>query len=229
MMDDLSSRASFEIRQCTRESCRLRFSVETADRRAERCPQCRAPAVVVGKPFRQAAIPQAGEQQSSREAGPQVEILLDNIRSAWNVGSMMRTADGAGVRRVHLCGVSATPENPKVAKTALGAEKSLSWSFHPDGLAAVQSFKDQGLPVWALEGGDRAESLFGGAIQPPVGRMVLVVGNELTGIDPGLLELCDRVVSLPMLGVKGSLNVAVAFGIAVYAIRFGLGRVLPDQ
>ena len=135
---------------------------------------------------------------------------------------MFRAADGAGVRQVHLCGVSPTPPNPKVAKTALGAEKSLPWAFYPDGLEAARSMQARGLRLWALEGGARAVSLFEAANDLPGAPLGLVVGNELTGVDPGLLEMCDRVVSLPMSGMKGSLNVAVAFGIAVYFIRFGL-------
>jgi 23S rRNA (guanosine2251-2'-O)-methyltransferase len=181
---------------------------------------CRAPVEALGEPYgRQTVSPQASEAP-----GPPLEVLLDNIRSAWNVGSMLRSADGAGVRRVHLCGVSAWPDNPKVAKTALGAERSLPWQHAPDGVALARSLKAAGLRLWALEGGERAQPLFelrADVAGPPI---VLVAGNELTGVDPGILALCERVASLPMAGVKGSLNVAVAFGIAVYTIRYGLAR-----
>ncbi len=211
----------FEIRQCTRESCGLRFSIESGDRRGEKCPVCRAPAVLVKEPYGRAEVSQEINQ---RATGPELEVLLDNIRSAWNVGAMMRTADGAGVRKVLLCGVSSTPENPKVSKTALGAETSLPWSFHPDGVAAARALKESGMCLWALEGGKRAVSLFDVLDELPGAPLVLVAGNELTGVDPDLIDLCDRVVALPMQGVKGSLNVAVAFGIAVYTIRFGGGR-----
>jgi len=213
---DLAS-PQFEVRQCTRETCRLRFSVQTGDHRGERCPLCRAQTIVLDEIYeRQTIQPPAGPG-----SGPEMEVLLDNIRSAWNVGAMLRTADGAGVRRVHLCGVSSTPNNPKVAKTALGAEKSMPWTFHPDGVAAARALKDHGLRLWALEGGSRAESLFDLPAEMPGASVVLVAGNELSGVDPGIIDLCDRVVCLPMQGIKGSLNVAVAFGIAVYYIRFG--------
>ena len=208
----------FQVRQCTRETCGLRFSIQFGDRRGERCPLCRAETIVLDQTYERQVIHQPAVQSS----GPELEVLLDNIRSAWNVGSMLRTADGAGVRRVHLCGVSSTPDNPKVAKTALGAEKSLPWTFHPDGVAAARSLKEQGLRLWALEGGLRAESLFDQSTELPGAPVVLVAGNELTGVDPGILDLCERVVCLPMQGIKGSLNVAVAFGIAVYYIRFGM-------
>lgn len=207
----------FQVLQCTRETCGLRFSVQSGDLRGERCPLCRAETVVLEQTYDRQAIHQPARQGS----GPALEVLLDNIRSAWNVGSMMRTADGAGVRHVHLCGVSSTPENPKVSKTALGAEKSLPWTFHHDGVTAARALKEQGLRLWALEGGPRAESLFDLPSELPGAPLVLVAGNELSGVDPGILDLCDRVVCLPMQGIKGSLNVAVAFGIAVYYIRFG--------
>jgi len=214
-VDQDAQQPGFQIRRCTREECGLRFTALKEDARAGTCPLCRAPTVPVGKGYERFTVhPSAGTDR-----GPQIEVMLDNIRSAWNVGSMLRSADGAGVRHVHLCGVSATPENPKVAKTALGAEKGMPWPFHRDGVA--QNLLSAGMRLWALEGGDRAESLFDLTDDLPGAPVVLVVGNELSGVDPGIVDLCERVVCLPMRGVKGSLNVAVAFGIAVYFIRFG--------
>ena len=92
--------------------------------------------------------------------GPEVEALLDNIRSVFNVGNILRSADGVGIRHVHLCGITPTPSNPKLAKTSLGAEHTVAWSYHRDGLAAAISLKEKGLRLWALEGGPRSESLF---------------------------------------------------------------------
>lgn len=216
----------FVVRECTRESCGLRFTMQMGDSRGARCPICRSATRSMGADFGRASVqPGIGWSTENRAAGepyePQLEVLLDNIRSAWNVGSMLRSSDGAGVRHVHLCGVSAPADNPKVAKTALGAEKSMPWTFHPNGVHAAGELKSTGLRLWALEGGERAESLFDIAEEIPGGPIVLAVGNELSGVDPGILELCERVVCLPMQGIKGSLNVAVAFGIAVYFIRFG--------
>ena len=151
--------------------------------------------------------------------GYRLEVLLDNIRSAWNVGSMLRAADGAGVSLVHLCGVSPSPDLAKVAKTALGAEIAVPWKRHVDGVEICHEMILAGYCLWALEGGARAENLF--KVQTPTDRpLLLVVGNELTGIDPGILNLCERVVCLPMLGSKNSLNVAGAFTTAVYTLRF---------
>lgn len=214
----------FQIRQCTGSDCHLRFSILLGDPKGERCPICRAPTRTV-----ELVAPEhlpsyerfAVDPGTGRATGPELEVLLDNIRSAWNVGAMLRTSDGAGVRHVHLCGVSSTPDNPKVSKTALGAEKTMPWRYYPDGVAAAREMKGRGMRLWALEGGERAESLFELGKDLPGAPIVLVAGNELTGVDPGILDLCERVVCLPMQGIKGSLNVAVAFGIAVYTIRFG--------
>lgn len=210
----------FQVYQCPRASCRLRLSLEAGAVATLHCPACRAELAAVGLPYGRQSV----RAEATPAPGPRLEVLLDNIRSAWNVGSMLRSADGAGVGRVHLCGVSATPDNPKVAKTALGAERSLPWQYAPDGVQLALTLKAAGLRLWALEGGARAESLFDLRSEIPGSPMLLIAGNELTGVDPGLLDLCDHVACLPMGGVKGSLNVAVAFGIAVYFIRHGIPR-----
>lgn len=207
----------FQVYVCTRQSCGLRFTAPYDPSVHYRCPACRAELELLGSPYSRMAV----DPKISVRTGPQLEVLLDNIRSAWNVGSMLRTSDGAGVKRIHLCGVTSTPDNPKVAKTSLGAEKSLPWHFSPDGVAAVRSLQESGMRVWALEGGPRSVSLFDLHADLHGAPILLVAGNELTGVDPGILDMCERVVCLPMQGIKGSLNVAVAFGIAVYFIRFG--------
>jgi tRNA G18 (ribose-2'-O)-methylase SpoU len=145
--------------------------------------------------------------------------MLDNIRSAWNVGAMFRSADGAGFSRLHLCGFTPTPEIPAVGKTALGAELSLPWTWAPDGVALAQTLLEQGCQLWALEQESRSVSIYASKPELPGGRLVLVVGNEVCGVDPGILALCQRVVHIPMHGGKRSLNAAVAFGIATYALR----------
>jgi tRNA G18 (ribose-2'-O)-methylase SpoU len=152
---------------------------------------------------------------------PVVEALLDNIRSTYNVGAMFRTADGAGLRHLHLAGITPTPNHPKIAKTALGAEAVVPWSAHPNGLEAALAMREAGYHVWALEGGPRAVSLFDAARRMPDGPVLLVVGNEIAGVDPMLLDECEQVLSIPMQGEKQSLNVAIAFGIAAYVLRHG--------
>lgn len=204
----------FEVKKCVNPSCGLRVTLMIDDPHGMRCPVCKAALERVHEPYPAHEV----ANQSIRQEVPHCEVLLDNIRSVWNVGSMLRSADGAGIERVHLCGITALPDHPRVAKTALGAEKSMPWCYHADGLSFCQQAKAEGFRLWALEGGLRAVPLFD---QTPPERLLLVVGNELTGVDPDILEICERVVCLPMEGVKGSLNVAVAFGTAVYQIRFG--------
>jgi tRNA G18 (ribose-2'-O)-methylase SpoU len=179
------------------------------------CPKCGAPTRLVESPYPGLKV----EPRPNQKAGPVVQALLDNIRSSFNVGAMFRTADGAGVTHLHLCGITPAPDHPKVAKTALGAEYSVPWTQYWDAIEAAASLKQGGFEVWALEGGPRSESIFEATRQLPDKPLLLVVGNEVSGVDPGLLELCQRVVSIPMQGAKQSLNVAVAFGIAVYTLR----------
>jgi 23S rRNA (guanosine2251-2'-O)-methyltransferase len=211
----------FFIRQCENPECRFRFPVEQGSLKGRRCPRCGALTQVVDLPN----INRSVERFTEAPAAPQIEALLDNVRSTFNVGAMFRTADGAGLRHLHLCGITPTPDNPKIAKTALGAEQSVPWSQHLNALDAALFLKEKGLRLWALEGGPQAQSLF--TATPRVDRslpalpILLVVGNEVSGVDPGLLALCERVVAIPMQGSKRSLNVAIAFGVAVYFLRFG--------
>ena len=146
---------------------------------------------------------------------PRLSVLLDNIRSAWNVGSILRSADGFGFVHAYICGISPTPENEAVRKTSLGAEDTVTWSYHKDAVKLAAGLKKEGWEILALE--DEA-----GAITLPSDRKhfhsVLIVGNEVAGVDPGLLDLCASVYYIPMSGEKKSFNAAIAFGIAAYAL-----------
>ena len=210
----------YEVWKCVNPDCGLRYSVESGSKTGVHCPRCRSTSRLLIAEMDQQSVP--NHHSFTSQPTLRLEVVLDNIRSAWNVGSIFRSADGAGAACLHLCGVTPTPDHSGVKKTALGAESSLPWQYHADGVLAVSDLKAKGALVWALEGGSKALPLMGSAI-PPTDSMVLVVGNELGGVDPGILELCERVVYLPMTGAKGSLNVAVAFGIAVYWLRFCAG------
>ncbi|MDT8274365.1 MAG: TrmH family RNA methyltransferase, partial [Desulfomonilia bacterium] len=141
-----------------------------------------------------------------------------------NVGSIFRTADGAGVEHLYLCGITATPDNPRLKKTALGAHESVPWSFHRNAFEAAQELKSSGISLWALEGGPSSEPISHACRDPDGNAICLVVGNEICGVDPGILSMCEKIIGIPMGGIKTSLNTAVAFGIAVYMIRFEYGR-----
>jgi 23S rRNA (guanosine2251-2'-O)-methyltransferase len=209
---------SWQICQCTDSICAFRFPAETSDLRRLHCPRCGSPtlssqlAIVQDEPDR-API---GRERPRLD----LHILLDNVRSTYNVGSLFRTADGASVSSLHLCGITPTPQNLKVGKTALGAEQKIRWRYYHNALHAADSLKSAGMHLWALETTPDAPSLF--ELSPPQDHpLALIIGNEVTGVDPALLERCDRVVRLPMIGSKGSLNVASAAAVAIYWLCFG--------
>lgn len=204
------------IRRCLRPTCRFRFPVGPGQPDHDSCPKCGAPLQRVENPYTDLKV----EPSRPALAGLQVEALLDNIRSALNVGAIFRISDGAGVRHVHLAGLTPPPDHPKVAKTALGAEYAVPWTLHWNAPAAALECKRRGLRLWALESSPQARPIFEAAAAPDDTPILLAVGNEVSGVDPGILEQCDEIVSIPMQGVKRSLNVAVAFGIAVYFLRF---------
>lgn len=214
--------SKFVTRQCTRADCRLRFPVAADTTLGERCPHCGEATLVDLAYDTHDARVEGPVAAPALATGPEVLALLDNVRSLRNVGSMFRTADGAGLRHMHLGGFTPTPTHPQMAKTALGAESTVPWTLHRDGAAAAGWLADGGMRLWALEGGPGSRDFFEVARSeregPPV---VLVFGHEVSGVDPRILARCERILRLPMLGLKGSLNVSVAFGIAVYGLRFG--------
>jgi tRNA G18 (ribose-2'-O)-methylase SpoU len=160
-----------------------------------------------------------------REAGtaPHIAVLLDNIRSAWNVGSILRSADGFGFMHAYLCGITPTADNEAVTKTSLGAEDTVPWSYHKDAVKLVQGLKKEGWRIYALEDDEKAIALEHARVSQPIPEQapelhILIVGNEVSGVDPQLLDLCDGIFYIPMHGEKKSFNVAIAFGIAAYAL-----------
>lgn len=173
------------------------------------------------------------EAITSKPSSPfPIELYLDNIRSAYNVGSIFRSADAVGIQKIHLGGISPLPTNLKVAKTALGATAAVTWELNRNGLTAIQGFKEKGYQICALEMIKGATNLLDKKrFKPFPTKVLLIVGNEVTGIDPALLDLVDHTFFLPMYGTKGSLNVAVATGAALYLLREGFNRsvVIPDR
>jgi 23S rRNA (guanosine2251-2'-O)-methyltransferase len=143
-------------------------------------------------------------------------VVVDDLRSAFNVGAVFRTADAAGLAGVYLTGYSATPEHREVRKTALGAEDAVPWQHAADLGALLARLRSEGFTIAALE---RTP----GAISPDEAElkdfpMALVLGNEVHGVKPEVLSAADVVVGLPQYGSKTSLNVAVAFGVAAYGL-----------
>jgi len=143
-------------------------------------------------------------------------VVLNNIRSLHNVGTIFRTADGAGVEKIWLCGITGYPPQGGIAKTALGAEDHVPWEYREDILALLKELKSAGYQIVLLEQMQGSVSHDAFKARPPA---CLVVGNEVDGITEALQSLSDAAIEIEMDGIKNSLNVAVAFGIAVYQIR----------
>ncbi|NWG06117.1 MAG: RNA methyltransferase [Chloroflexi bacterium] len=204
----------FEIRLC--ESCGLRYPLVQEHPHGTRCPVCAGGTRVILS--RELLLEPEHDRRptSSPKEQRDFSVLLDNIRSAWNVGSIFRSADGFGFAHAYLCGITPTPENEAVTKTSLGAEDSVTWSYHKDAVKLVKGLKSEGWKVYALE--ESTDSVPISQFSADKSPAVLIVGSEVTGVDPDLLALCERVFHIPMRGDKKSYNVAMAFSIAAYAI-----------
>lgn len=152
-------------------------------------------------------------------------IIAHNIRSAYNVGAIFRTADGVGAAKIYLTGYSPTPHDQKkimqtssqkmIAKTALGAENNLSWEYHEDIKELINKLKQEDVAIVALE-----QDLHSVDYEKyiPQKSVALILGNEPSGMETDVLDSCDAIIEIPMRGKKNSLNVAVALGVAGYAI-----------
>ena len=142
--------------------------------------------------------------------------ILDNIRSLHNVGSIFRTADGAGINKVICCGYTGTPPDRRIEKVSLGAEDFIEWEKCDSTVECCKKLKLEGFEIIALEQTDKSEDLFKAQFDSQ--NLAMVLGNEVDGISPEVLELCDHHVEIPMYGKKSSLNVSVAAGILFYQI-----------
>jgi len=163
--------------------------------------------------------------EGQRKGRKEMFVILDNIRSANNVGSIFRTADAAGVSKIYLCGLTPTPgqrgrAGRDLAKTALGAENYLSWERRPLAWQVIDELQKKKIKVVALEQAREARDL---ARFQPKFPLALVLGNEVRGLSPKILKRADAIIKIPMLGKKESLNVSVAFGIAAFTLRFDGG------
>ncbi len=143
-------------------------------------------------------------------------VVLNNIRSLHNVGSMFRTADGAGVEKLWLCGYTGYPPQGGITKVSLGAEDHVPWEYREDTLGVIRELKAQGYQIVLLEQMEGSVRHHQFAPKTPV---CLVIGNEVSGISDELVALADAAMEIDMAGIKNSLNAAVAFGIAAYHIR----------
>jgi 23S rRNA (guanosine2251-2'-O)-methyltransferase len=160
-------------------------------------------------------------------------VIAHDIRSVHNVGSIFRTADAAGVTKIFLCGITPSPLDrfkevrADFAKVALGAEKYIAWESATATADVIKRLKKDGYKIFALEQSKRSVPYYEAArdARLAVGgaRVAIIVGNEAKGLPQSILRAADRILEIPMLGKKESLNVAVAFGIVAFGVRFGNG------
>lgn len=148
-------------------------------------------------------------------------LVVNNVRSLYNVGALFRTADGAGLEKIWLCGITGIPPAGMISKTALGAENRVPWEYRRHARDLLEELRGKGYTVVHLEQTHKSIPYQDFHPAPPV---CLVVGNEITGVSETLLKPLDTAVEIEMAGLKNSLNVAVAFGIAAYHIRQGLDK-----
>lgn len=145
-------------------------------------------------------------------------IILDNIRSQSNVGSVFRTADAFLTGTVYLCGITARPPHREIQKTALGATESVSWEYFSDTIDAVRKLRDDGFRIIGVEQCEGSVAL--GRFRPSEGeRYALIFGNEINGIDQHVLDECDHILEIPQFGTKHSFNIAVSAGIVLWELN----------
>ncbi|MFK7001860.1 RNA methyltransferase [Flavobacterium oreochromis] len=142
-------------------------------------------------------------------------IILDDIRSLHNIGSVFRTSDAFLIEKIYLCGITATPPNKEIHKTALGATDTVSWEYQKDVLEVIQNLKNEEVEVYAIEQVEKA--IFLDQFKPNENKKyALVFGNEVFGVNQEAVKLCHGAIEIPQLGTKHSLNISVSTGIVIW-------------
>jgi len=144
-----------------------------------------------------------------------IHVVLDNLRSAFNVGSIFRTADAGAAAHLHLCGMTAYPPNLKLQKTALGATDYVPWTHYAETADAIAALQAQQIPCVAVEAADGAVDYTQFDWPRPV---AIVFGHEVHGVSPEIIAQCDATVRIPMQGFKNTINVATAFGVVFFEV-----------
>ncbi len=153
-------------------------------------------------------------EQFKEAAKVPIVIILDNVRSMNNIGSVFRTADAFLLQAIYLCGVTATPPHREIHKTALGATETVSWKHFPTTIDAVNELKNNGFTVYAVEQAENSIML--DKFDIPSKKIALVFGNEISGVEQNVLDSCEAFIEIPQYGTKHSINLAVSVGIVVW-------------
>ncbi len=205
----------FIILECQQPDCLFRFPIKSSTELPPHCPRCGGPILIV----RQYTEGRNNDNLPPSYSQHNLYLILDNIRSTYNVGSILRTADGFGINHIYHCGITSTPDNPKIKKTGLGAEWSIPWTYSTNSIAVARELKIKNNLLLGLEVGSDCEPIFN-LCENKSNDIVIILGNEIAGLDPGIRELCDHLFYIPMSGYKRSFNVTIAFGIACFYLRY---------
>jgi len=145
-----------------------------------------------------------------------VMVVLENIRSAYNVGSVFRTADAFLLEGIFICGYTAYPPHKEIKKTALGADESVHWKHFKHSSEALEELRKEGYAIYAVEQAQESIKLNG--FKSPGQKLAVIFGNEVTGVEQSTIEQCDGCIEIPQLGMKHSLNISVAAGIVLWEL-----------
>ncbi|GIJ96374.1 RNA methyltransferase [Capnocytophaga stomatis] len=142
-------------------------------------------------------------------------VILDNVRSLNNIGSVFRTCDAFLIEKIFLCGITATPPNKEIHKTALGATESVDWEYVENTISVVERLKSQGIYVIGIEQAEKSVMLNDFQPEPNV-KYAVIFGNEVKGVEQEVVSACDGVIEIPQYGTKHSLNISVSAGIVIW-------------
>ena len=142
-------------------------------------------------------------------------IILDNVRSLNNIGSIFRSSDAFLIEKIYLCGITASPPHREIRKTALGATESVSWEYSKETLIAVKKLKERGYEIYAVEQVEGSTSLQN-FIPKKSNRYAFIFGNEVNGVSQNIIDLCENVIEIPQEGTKHSLNISVSVGVVIW-------------
>lgn len=155
-----------------------------------------------------------------------IYVLLDNVRSLYNVGAIFRTSDGALIEKLFLCGFTPHPPRKEIDKTALNATASVPWEYHKNPLDVIRKLKTSGVKIVVLEHTDTSVPYY--ELQKMDFPLCLIIGNEIVGVSKEVVKQADAAIEIPMFGIKQSLNLAVAYGVVVFECVKILTRSSPD-
>lgn len=204
------------FKECLNPDCRFRYPDTQYESELSYCPKCGERAKIRSRVSHLKNVIHKKNGSDIR-----LSVLLDNIRSVYNVGSIFRTCEGLGIKEIFLGGITPTPDHPQLRKTGLGAENQIKWTHNNNSLDLAEIFIREDYLLIGLECSDKSIPIDDLFMDFDTSRkpICLILGNENLGIDPDLQKLCDLLMCIPMQGIKESFNVSVAFAIAAYKFQ----------